>query len=304
MRNRNFLSAPAAVILALVLCMASATVALADGIQGDTDALATSAPSANGLDATQSAGSTIQYDYSAFIMNTGTAANDVFVGGGDTVTASIAVTQNDLGWATSLSASSFSFTAYGQNMAGTLSVTVPSGTGSGVLNHIKLTISAAASNGETMSPASVVLNYNITTPADQGCTASYSATFLAPFDGVYPGSNLITNTMKNGRTVPVKVTIIDSCTNSPVTNLTGEAVSILVAKAPATSSTSPTDPVESYADAGTSNNGGNQFRWADGFWVYNLDSKGLGLTTDNCYRVSIYVNTTLASGYALLKPVK
>jgi hypothetical protein len=149
------------------------------------------------------------------------------------------------------------------------------------------------------------------TVAVASCTPTYSAHFLPPFDGVYPGSNLITNTMKNGRTVPVKTTIFDSCTNDYVTNLTGQTVSILVALNPSTTSTSPTDPVESYSDAGTSNANTDVFRWtADatvaggGFWIYNLDSKGLGLVTANTYKVSIHVDSTLATGYALLKPVK
>jgi hypothetical protein len=51
-----------------------------------------------------------------------------------------------------------------------------------------------------------------------------------------------------------------------------------------TSGTGTGDPVEEYADAGQSSAGTNLFRWATdstvpggGFWIYNLDSKALGL---------------------------
>ena len=163
--------------------------------------------------------------------------------------------------------------------------------------------SSTAANQDCLTGGSAfTINLHVTAPV---CTPTYSATFLPPFDGVYPGSQLITNTMKNGRVVPVKTTIIDSCTNAPVTNLTGETVSINVTKNPTNSGSVPPDPVESYADAGSSNAGTNLFRWStDGFWIYNLDSKGLGLITGTTYRVNIYVNSTLATGYALLKPVK
>lgn len=148
---------------ALLLAFTSVGVVLADGIQGDTDALATSAPSANGLDATQNAGTTVLYDYSAFIKETGNASDNVFAGSSDTVTASVSVTQNDLGWATSLTDTSFTFDAYNQNKAGQLSVTVPADAVSAALNHIKVEIQVTnVSNGQQMATDFVVLNYNIT----------------------------------------------------------------------------------------------------------------------------------------------
>jgi hypothetical protein len=146
-----------------VASLIMATTALADVIQADTDAVATSAPSANGLDATQSAGATVEYDYSAFIKNNGNPTDDVFAGAGDTVTVSVAVTQNDLGWTTSLNPDSFIFDDYGQNKAGQLSVTVPSGAASGDVNHIKVEISVTnVSNGSPLTPASLPLNYTVT----------------------------------------------------------------------------------------------------------------------------------------------
>ena len=132
---------------------------------------------------------------------------------------------------------------------------------------------------------------------------TYATTFLAPFDGSSP-SNLITNTMKNGRVVPVKVKIFDECTLSYVTDPT--AIVTIGVKHATTDNGSSTDSLETYADAGQSSAGTNQFRLADGFWIYNLDSKELALVTNNVYRIDAYVNGVQATQdtWALLKPVK
>ena len=133
---------------------------------------------------------------------------------------------------------------------------------------------------------------------------AYSTTFLAPFDGSSP-SNLVTNTMKNGRVVPVKVKILDLCTKTYVTDPTTQ-VSIGVKHATVSDGTA-VDGVEAYADAGQSSAGTNLFRWSsDGFWIYNLDSKNLGLVTNDVYRVDAYVAGVQATKttWALLKPVK
>jgi hypothetical protein len=116
---------------------------------------------------------------------------------------------------------------------------------------------------------------------------TYTVDFLPPFDDSSP-SGLIVNKMKNGRVVPVKATIYDDCTQSFVTDAT-ESVTIKTSK---TSGTGTGDPVEEYADAGQSASNTNAFRWSsDGFWIYNLDSKALGLVVNNLYRVDIYVGT-------------
>jgi PKD repeat protein len=129
----------------------------------------------------------------------------------------------------------------------------------------------------------------------------YSVDFLPPFDDSTP-SGLIVNKMKNGRVVPVKVRITDLCSGSDVTG-PGPVVTIKVTK---TSGSGASDPIETYADAGESSAGTNEFRPADGFWIYNLDSKALGLVVDNMYRVDVYVNGVKAtiSNWAVLQPVK
>jgi PKD repeat protein len=136
----------------------------------------------------------------------------------------------------------------------------------------------------------------------------YTVDFLPPFDDSSP-SGLIVNTMKNGRVVPVKATIFDVCRASYVNDPTTE-VTIKVSK---TSGNGNSDPVEEYADAGQSSAGTNRFRWTTdssvpggGFWIYNLDSKALGLVVNNLYRVDIYVGVNLATRdtWAVLQPVK
>ena len=40
-------------------------------------------------------------------------------------------------------------------------------------------------------------------------------------------------------------------------------------------------------------------------WVYNLDTKALGLVTGNCYRIDVAVNGTLiANAFAVFQPTK
>jgi PKD domain len=137
---------------------------------------------------------------------------------------------------------------------------------------------------------------------------TYTVDFLPPFDDSTP-SGLIVNKMKNGRVVPVKSTIYDDCAQEYVTDPTTN-VTIKVTK---TSGTGVGDPVEEYADAGQSSSGTNAFRWTSdpsisggGFWIYNLDSKALGLVVNNLYRVDSYVGAVkaTAANWAVLQPVK
>jgi hypothetical protein len=131
---------------------------------------------------------------------------------------------------------------------------------------------------------------------------TYAVDFLPPFDGSTP-SGLIVNKMKNGRVVPVKVTLFDECGLAAVTD-PDTNVTIKVSK---TSGTGTGDPVEEYADAGESSAGTNEFRWSDdGFWIYNLDSRYLGLVVNNLYRVDVNVGVVKGTvdNWAVLQPVK
>jgi len=142
---------------------------------------------------------------------------------------------------------------------------------------------------------------------------TYTINFLQPFDGSSP-SNLITNTMKSGRTVPVKVTIWDDCAQAYVTD---PATLVRIGVTTVSPTGSSTDVVEVYADAGASNGNTAYFRWTSdssapggGFWIYNLDSKtalnGSALLINTTYRVDVFVGSVKATStkWALLKPVK
>lgn len=134
---------------------------------------------------------------------------------------------------------------------------------------------------------------------------TYTIDFLTPFDDSSP-SGLIVNKMKNGRVVPVKVTIYDDCALAPVTD-PDTLVTIGVAKTTDASLTGTADAIEVYADAGASSAGTNLFRWStDGYWIYNLDSKALGLVTGSFYRINVYVDGVKATvdTWAILQPVK
>jgi hypothetical protein len=89
-------------------------------------------------------------------------------------------------------------------------------------------------------------------------------------------------------------------TQIPAGSLTVKVISFTCGSSPSI------DPVEVYADAGASNGNTNQFRWAGGHWIYNLDTKALGLTTGGCYRIDVYLDGVKISTqqYAIFKPVK
>ncbi|MDQ3128005.1 MAG: PKD domain-containing protein, partial [Chloroflexota bacterium] len=129
----------------------------------------------------------------------------------------------------------------------------------------------------------------------------YTVDFLPPFDDSTP-SGLIVNKMKNGRVVPVKARIRDECAGSIVTDPT-HVVTIKVTK---TSGSGAGDPIEEYADAGESSAGTNEFRPTGDHWIYNLDSKALGLVINNLYRIDVYVDGVKATvtNWAVLQPVK
>ena len=155
------------------------------------------------------------------------------------------------------------------------------------------TVSVTDKDGDTGSDNTNAITVNQT----------YEVDFLPPFDDSTP-SGLIVNKMKNGRVVPVKVTLFDECGLSPVTD-PSSAVTIRVTKTSGTGGTG--DTVEEYADAGASSAGTNAFRWStDGFWIYNLDSKALGLVVNNYYRVDVYVGAVKATvdNWGVLQPVK
>jgi hypothetical protein len=164
-RSRNKLTL--ALSLATMLALLLVPLALADSISGDADALVLETPHANSLTATQNGGTTVAYDFSAVIKNTGNIGNDVFPG---SVTASIT---RGGAWQNGGSPASFTFTEYDVPKAGVVEITVPCGS-AGTTKTMTVDLDAGTrSNGESLSPNSVHLSYLITAgPDDPSCAPS------------------------------------------------------------------------------------------------------------------------------------
>ena len=134
---------------------------------------------------------------------------------------------------------------------------------------------------------------------------TYSILYLQPIDQS-TGSAYVINAGKNGRVIPVKVQVFKNGTAIQSGNV------LMGVRATGCSAGAPTDVVTEYADAGNSNGGTNLFRWNNDFWIYNLDTRALGLTTGACYRLDVFLNTTTGptavllshSTWAIFRPVK
>jgi hypothetical protein len=130
--------------------------------------------------------------------------------------------------------------------------------------------------------------------------------FLPPLAQSTDPANPVINTGKNGRVIPVKVQISQGATAITDANAPGP-VTVAVSKLASCSSSAGSDPIATYADAGQSSAGTNQFRYdaTAQAWIYNLDTKALGLVTGNCYRIDVSVNgTQIANAFAVFQPTK
>jgi hypothetical protein len=126
--------------------------------------------------------------------------------------------------------------------------------------------------------------------------------FLRPLDQSTDPNNPVINTGKNGRVIPVKVLLTQG--GMPVTDQGAVSVTILVTRV-ATSGNETNNPVESYADAGNSSAGSNEFRYDGAAWSYNLDTQALGLTTGISYRIDVLVNgCPVLNAFAVFQPTK
>lgn len=177
-----------------------------------------------------------------------------------------------------------------ENVTAGADLTVPNG------QYLRIVVAfTRATTGE--SP--ILYDLTVATAAE-ACTALPA--FKRPFDPS-TADNLVVNTIKNGRVAPIKVALTDTCTGMPVAP--DAAVTIAVTRVAGEPGSTP-DPVEVYADAGQSSAGTDAFRLADGFWIYNLDTRGLGLTVGNTYRVDVFVDGILATAdtWLLIQPVR
>jgi hypothetical protein len=152
---------------------------------------------------------------------------------------------------------------------------------------------------------------DVGTNADQGAAYVFGSPpftdhLLQPLSESTDPANPVINTGKNGRVIPVKVQISQGGTAITDANAPGP-VTIAVSKLASCSTTAGTDPITSYADAGQSSAGTNRFQYdaVAQAWVYNLDTKALGLITGNCYRIDVSVNgTPITNPFAVYKPTK
>lgn len=189
-----------AMTLAVILAMVFNSLALADSISGDTDALALAVPHANNLSATQNGGTTASYDFSAVINNTGSTSNDVFPG-----TVVVTITRAG-GWLAGGSPSSFSFTAYATPQVGTVSITVPCGSAGTVMTTAVDLQAGTSSNGKSLSPDSVHLSYTITAGPDDPSCAPTNTPPTVDAGGSYSGTE--------GSAIGLDATVTDDDTPS------------------------------------------------------------------------------------------
>lgn len=135
--------------------------------------------------------------------------------------------------------------------------------------------------------------------------ARFTDQFLAPLGQSTDPASPVLNTGKNGRVIPVKVQITHGAT--PITDLNAPGPVTIAVSGFSCATTTATDPVNSYADAGQSSAGSNQFNYDSTAqaWVYNLDTRALGLVTGNCYRIGVYVNgIQVTNAFAVFQPTK
>jgi hypothetical protein len=172
-----------------------------------------------------------------------------------------------------------------------------------------LILSSAAGTTQTSNPDSPGLDDDIATnitirvlEASGGCENEYTATFLRPIDQSDEHGE-IANAIKNGRVVPVKVTLWDDCADEAITGAR-DNITIKVSQARLSNPTS--DPVEEFASAGSANTD-SLFRWSDdGFYIYNLGTKTLGLNVGKYYEVDVKVGgySATENQWAVLSVVK
>jgi hypothetical protein len=113
------------------------------------------------------------------------------------------------------------------------------------------------------------------------------------------------NEGKNGRVIPVKVKVYLEDVLQTSSQIAEGRLTISVNLVVCNSNV-VVDGIETYADAGQSSGNTQVFRASGDSWIYNLDTKALGLTTNKCYRLDVYLDGVKISTqqFAIFKPVK
>lgn len=132
---------------------------------------------------------------------------------------------------------------------------------------------------------------------------TFRGVFGQPLAQSADGQPVRINTVKNGRALPVKVRISDGQTGTTDRNAPGP-VTIAVSRLAGCADATGGAPI-GYGDAGRSNGGTDHFRYDadEGLWIYNLDTKALGLATGACYRIDVLVDgTPLLGDFVVVRP--
>jgi hypothetical protein len=171
----------------LGLLLAIPAVALADRLDADADTLATATPNANDRTANQQPGTTTTYDFSAAVVNTGADTNTANVFRSPATSFpddKVTVTNLFSGsWVNQASSTpgTFEITAYNQNHAGKISVTVPCE--ATTAQTVTVNLSAVASNTTAnLTGASQTVNWTIT-PTGSPSASCPTANAGGPYEG-------------------------------------------------------------------------------------------------------------------------
>ena len=144
-----------------------------------------------------------------------------------------------------------------------------------------------------------------TAPTTGAAPSTATGQYLPPLNQSTDVANPAINNIKNGRVIPVKVQLDQS--NVPITDQNAPGPITILVSGPVACSNAPPSDVGTYADAGQSNAGSNQYRFdpTSQTWIYNLDTRALGLSIGMCYRIGTAVNgASISNAFVVIRPTK
>ena len=132
---------------------------------------------------------------------------------------------------------------------------------------------------------------------------TYTGQYQPPVTPSSDPANAAINDIKNGRVIPIKVQLSQAGTAITDQNAPGPVT--IAVSGPVACSSASGDGAADFADAGQSNGGTNQYRFdvTSQTWIYNLDTRPLGLAVGNCYRIDTEVNgTAVKNSFVVIRP--